>query len=585
MLSKSLQAFFACAALAMVITEPACGSQARFNVELTAHSKIKTALESRLEISRWAENPDTSPAFFRKLHYETPARIKNILREYGYFAPEVVESLEVENGNYYSRFIIDPGERVVVAKVDIRFSGEILRRPLKCLPPVKEIKHQWELAEGEFFSPQSWETAKRRFLRVLTYSCYPAAVMTESKALIDPEASIAELSVTIDSGPAFTLGELNIEGLANYPESIVHNLNPIKTGEPYSREKLLNLQSRLRQSGYFEYADVRIDADPDFHENVLIKITGKEKKRREIRMGLEASSDTGAGARFEYRDLNLHRKGRKTTTTMGANRVEQIFSSDLQMPARSNGTYDNYDFTASNSDLSNEELNLLRFGFARSRPMGTFLRVFRMQYSRETKKLPDQDRTSLRSLTPIVSWRAHKTDHLLYPKKGYLLNIRTAGALEGLFADAQFLHLNLRAKTYLPLSPKDVLIFRTEAGHVYSDSREKIPSEFLFRTGGADTIRGYRYRSIGVPDSGAVVGGRHLLVGSIEYSRDIGQRLAGALFIDAGSAHDDWDNFKPVLGYGAGIRFKTAAGPLNLDIAYGEEVKKYRLHFTMGVIF
>lgn len=563
----------------------ACAGRAEYRVEIEAPPDIEETLSERLEIFRWKKDPALDSPFFRSLYSGTPREIKTILRESGYFAPDIKSELDIENEIYTAFFKVDPGETASVRSVELSFKGEIMETPYECAPGPEQIKDEWLLPEGAAFGRRRWDTAKRRMLRMFLTGCYPAAEITRSEAVVHPLEGAADLYVEIDSGPAFTLGELSIEGLERYPEELVHNLNFIREGSPHSREKLTDLQNRLQNSGYFEYVDARIDPDPDFHENAPVLVTLSEKKRKEIRMGIELSSDTGAGARFEYRDINLRRRGLKLRNVLQANRAEHLFLSNLEMPTMPNGTFDNYDFTASRSDIRKEELNLLRFGFSRTRPMGTFLRVFRLQYSRETRRLPEDERVSARSLNPVVSWNARETDHLLYPTRGYLLNIRTAGALDGVFSDSGFLHANARGKSFHSPGRKNLIIAGGEAGYVAAGSRAGIPSEFLFRTGGADTIRGYSYRSIGVVEGGAVVGGRYMFTGSLEYNRAVGDRWSAAVFIDGGSAYDDFDNFEPVFGYGAGLRLKTPAGPVNFDIAYGEELKQYKFHFTMGVVF
>ena len=40
---------------------------------------------------------------------------------------------------------------------------------------------------------------------------------------------------------------------------------------------------------------------------------------------------------------------------------------------------------------------------------------------------------------------------------------------------------------------------------------------------------------------------------------------------------------KPKLGYGAGVRWRSPVGPLRLDLAYGQEVEEFRLHFSVGI--
>ncbi|RPH61303.1 MAG: outer membrane protein assembly factor, partial [Burkholderiales bacterium] len=118
-----------------------------------------------------------------------------------------------------------------------------------------------------------------------------------------------------------------------------------------------------------------------------------------------------------------------------------------------------------------------------------------------------------------------------------------------------------------------------------ADSRQDIPSENLFRTGGTQSIRGYSYLSLGVPEAGAIVGGRVLALASLEYQHPIAPSWYGAAFVDVGNAADRWVDYREVWGYGAGVRWRSPIGPVSLDLAYGEAVGRWRLHLSVGYAF
>jgi translocation and assembly module TamA len=149
----------------------------------------------------------------------------------------------------------------------------------------------------------------------------------------------------------------------------------------------------------------------------------------------------------------------------------------------------------------------------------------------------------------------------------------------------KFLRAMASASLFVPLSRRDDLLLRGELGEVRTDSRQGIPSTFLFRTGGDQTVRGYAYQSLGVPQLEGVVGARYLAVGSIEYTRWIGDNWGLAAFMDAGDAWDPDHSFQAAKGYGVGARFRTPIGPIRADLAYGERTQEYRLHFSVGYTF
>ena len=124
-----------------------------------------------------------------------------------------------------------------------------------------------------------------------------------------------------------------------------------------------------------------------------------------------------------------------------------------------------------------------------------------------------------------------------------------------------------------------------EAGALASREKAGVPETFLFRAGGDQSVRGYAFQSLGVREGEAVVGGRYLLTGSAEYQYWFKPPWGIAFFYDAGNAADSIKDLKPESGFGVGARWRSPVGPINVDIAYGQAVKKARLHFSLGFTF
>ena len=89
-----------------------------------------------------------------------------------------------------------------------------------------------------------------------------------------------------------------------------------------------------------------------------------------------------------------------------------------------------------------------------------------------------------------------------------------------------------------------------------------MPDDFGFRTGGARSIRGYKYLSIGRELHDAIVGASSLAVASVEYMRYFNERWGVGVFVDAGDAAESFGDMKLAVGYGVGARVRTPAGPL-----------------------
>jgi translocation and assembly module TamA len=129
---------------------------------------------------------------------------------------------------------------------------------------------------------------------------------------------------------------------------------------------------------------------------------------------------------------------------------------------------------------------------------------------------------------------------------------------------------------------------RVEAGQVFVHDRIAVPDTVLFRAGGDNSVRGYGYRTLGPDVNGVIVGGRVLSTASVELEHSLTERLPallGAVFVDAGSAADRWEKLRPVVGVGVGLHYRSPVGPLKLDVAYGVDEQRWRLHLSVGVTF
>ena len=112
-----------------------------------------------------------------------------------------------------------------------------------------------------------------------------------------------------------------------------------------------------------------------------------------------------------------------------------------------------------------------------------------------------------------------------------------------------------------------------------------MPSVYLFRAGGDQSVRGYGFQELGVAAGNAIVGGRYLASASAEYQYWFTPSWGAATFYDAGNAADSLQDLHPKSGYGFGARYNSPVGPINVDVAYGHAVQKYRLHFSLGFTF
>jgi translocation and assembly module TamA len=180
------------------------------------------------------------------------------------------------------------------------------------------------------------------------------------------------------------------------------------------------------------------------------------------------------------------------------------------------------------------------------------------------------------------TWR--RVDDLAAPTIGWILDLQAGGGIPGISTHG-FGRAIARFAAWYPPSRDWQLSGKLEVGAVFGASRTEVPSPLLFRTGGDTTVRGYAFDSLGVKDGDATVPGRYYVVSSVEATRWITQVWGIAAFIDAGNAFDDLSSFRVALGYGLGARIRTPIGPFRFDVAYGQDSRQVRVHFSVGLAF
>ena len=270
---------------------------------------------------------------------------------------------------------------------------------------------------------------------------------------------------------------------------------------------------------------------------------------------------------------------------MQLDKTQQVISAGIALPIKADGTRDSVNTSYTHQDVQGQVSRTLRLGVDRTQKVGKFDRILSLQYQHEVRAAQGAPTDNLQALTLNSSWTFRKTNNLLYPTAGYLLNFQLGGALQSLLSDRTFLRTYVKGVRYYSLASTTTAILRIEGGYVRAQSSQGVPSDFLFRTGGDQSVRGYAYQSLGVQDGAAIVGGRYLGVLSSEIDHWWTTNWGSAIFYDAGNAVDNKSALALQRGYGLGLRWRSPVGPVNLDVAYGKTLKKYRLHFSLGFTF
>lgn len=549
----------------------------------------------------------------RRLLAEVPSQARALLEAEGYFTAQV--RIKVDDGGgdgsglaggapvpasgaptspVLVHVVVEPGPRTVVRQVQFVYEGELDTRLSASDADAKEltedIADNWGLPPDEPFRQADWTNAKNTTLARLRADTYPMASWSGTAATVDAQARTASLFLVADSGPAFSFGEVRIEGLERQPPSSILNLAPFRPGQPYRERQVLDWQERLQKVNLFESVYVAPAFDVNHPEATPLIVQVRESPIQEASIGIGASSDNGPRVSFEH----LHRNPFgldwqvRTKVQLGVRMSDGLI--DLlshPWPGRKRGLASVQ--ASSIEDNDNAITRTQRAKVGRLREGERLERTDYVEVVRTTvRSAADLLVSDATALSFTSQWIFRDVDSQVLPTRGTTTMVSLTGgrSISALDASGYFGRVHGRFTAYVPLPASWQLQLRAEGGQVLARDNVSVPDALLFRAGGDDSIRGYAYRSIGVERDGVTTGGRVLGTGSIELSHPLwpGQpNLLGAVFMDVGDAAERIDQWALKRGHGVGIRWRSPVGPFRIDIARGVSTDEWRLHFSVGV--
>jgi translocation and assembly module TamA len=596
----------------------------RFGIELDTPSKeMREFLLRHMELQRFRTLPDLDASELGRLVDQVPDNLGDLLGTLGHFNP-VIELLPLEPGEGNSlgtvRVRVEPGPLTRVEAITVAFRGDIADLP-ETAEQRDAIRKAFTLKPGDRFTQADWSAAKAASLRQLTAVRYPAGRIDGSLADIDPVTHTARLTVEYDSGTPVRVGAVRVQGTERYDTASATNIVRLSGLEPGSDYNLANLQlaqQRIAETGYYDSVFVYIE--PDTTTGVApVVVQVRESKQQKLVFGIGASTDNGARLSIEHKHNRVPGIGWRAFSKVLVERDDQSLSTDWTRPVDEDGwswiagahaarQIDGFDTTTSQR---------LRVG--KSQESADLDRSFFLQYDRAISKNSVDaalgSGVAETALSANYVWTRRYFDNLLQPNSGHGIAVELGVGTTLTPIRRPFTRTKLRWQGFWPI-PSDNpfnalsqavalgqarqapeasnagrLALRLEGGAVLAKTDAPIPETQLFLTGGDNAVRGYGLRDIGVPQAdGGVSPGRYLGVASLEWQRPIhsnGVRTPWetVVFVDVGAVADKPSELRAKTGVGAGIRYLSPVGPLQIDLGYGLDSKSLRLHLNVGFTF
>ncbi len=560
-------------------------------------SDVREVVERHNELQRYRAVTDLDGSELARLIVLAEGNVRNLVGTLGYFSPEIRITQE---GGANQRLVIviaiEPGEPSVTGAVKVDFLGDIAQTSdADAISQREGIRRDWRLPTGRTFTQGAWDSAKTQALRDLVVRRYPAGKLDTSLADIDAPNRTAGLSLTLDSGPLYRLGKLQVTGVERYDAVLVPRLARLPEGSVYDQRRLIEAQQRLASSGYFDSAYVFVDPDSD-PAAAPIQVQVREAKLQKIVLGVGITTDSGPRASVEHTHHRVPGVGWRAATKLQLEKKAPFAQTEwMSVPDEASWRW----VTLARAErLEDDELitrgQRLRFG--RTQAGDRIDRSIYLQYDRAQVQGAGLGVNSAAqagdgsALSANYVWTGRYFDSLPFPSQGYGLGFELGGGTT-LGQNRQPYTRTVGRWLGIKSLPRGRIAMRAEGGAVLAKESAAIPGTQLFRSGGDSTVRGYGYRDIGIKLANGVIGpGRYLAVGSVEWQRPI---LRGGLpsewehtlFVDAGAVDDRPQELRASVGVGTGVRWRSPIGPLQADVAYGVKAKQLRLHLSVGFVF
>jgi outer membrane protein insertion porin family len=434
--------------------------------------------------------------------------------------------------------------------------------------------------------------------------------------LLDRQEKTIAIVYSITEGSLSYVNEVHITGNSKTKDKVIRREIRLYPGERFDGEKLKRSKQRLYDLGYFD--EVIFDTEPTRDPSKKdLAVSVKEAKTGEFSFGGGYSSVDRLIGFVEIAQRNFDVSNFKTFTGAG-----QIVSLKAEIGyVRQNYTLSftepwifgyPYLFGFDLFNFERDKKESLGYGYSEKRQGGAlrfgkeltdFDRVD-LKYRIEDIKIGHVDETALPALKAEegkntisslgLTFTRDTTDSKFNPMQGHILSTTLENAGGPLGGDKDFYKLTGLANLFFNHNQKLVLELKMMGGWAkeYDDSTY-VPIYERFFAGGANTVRGYKERSIGPRDepTGDPIGGEAMLIGNAELTYPIFNNFKVAAFYDIGNV---WHNSSETkirakdfkAGAGVGVRVKTPIGPVKVDLGYPldknyDDERKIRFHFSM----
>jgi len=587
----------------------------RGNKAFSTEELLKVMRSKRAHSLSWL----TSTGYFREELVEADvALLDQFYRDNGYIDVVVgrpIITISQERRFVYLSFQIKEGEQYSVGKVDVE--GELLF-------PREDHLGELGLTEGMVFSQSLFEKDRKRISSRYTDIGYAFA---EVKPKVEKRKGerIVDITYVVTRGRLAYIERIDITGNDRTRDKVIRRELVISEGDLYSGPRIRRSKTRLMRLGFFESVDIKTERGSTA-SSVRLVVQVKERMMGSFLIGVGFSSIENIFGTAQVSIANLLGTGQKVSLKAEVGEVRKDVSLNYLYPYIFDtkfifGVYLLYSDRNYESFDRFERSVRVRFGY----PLGWDITAY-MSYGVHLVEVSDFSRELRlymqleegKTSTTSLEWSLvrNTVDNPYFPTRGSDNRVTLEWAGEEFGGDVNFLKYLGQTRWYYPVmvfGPKwmPVFMINGEGGFAQSLDGEKIPLAERFFLGGLNSIRGFRYRTLGpsetdtlplsssdptsrLMDISVSVGGDKYVQGNAELLFPLvpSMGLRGLLFYDIGNAFGEGEPVELDLlrqSWGFGVRWFSPIGPLRFEWGFPlyprEDEERQVFEFGVGSFF
>lgn len=442
------------------------------------------------------------------------------------------------------------------------------------------------LKEGDVFQTSHYDQVKNSLLEWCYHSGYLNASTQKSRLIIDPKKRTAQAYIHVDTGTRYLFGSVHIVP-TTYNREFLRKMAPYDSTTPYSDFSLSNYRETLESSNLFSYVSVLPDIGKrtDQHIPTIIHYEPIPKLQYGLGAGFSSGNSFFYSAGIQRNRLTTY--GTKATVELLSSREYSFALGALNIPK----THPTRDFYTIQIGYRHEDIDYV----GDDRNITTSL-----GHTKQIEVTADKTIRFERALNYTIdrsSFDGEPTNknYFLYPSLQYdvftrdpksqihfsALNSLKAN-FKALLAPTNFAKITSQQRIIIPNLPwENSILLRTKQGYIAnSNTKDLLPLSWYFYTGGATSVRGFAYNSIGASAGDGYDDNNYLYTLSLELQHRLYQDIYSIAFIDCGDASRSLSHTRPSYAVGSGLVWKSFAG--NFEISLAKPIRNYSSDKSMS---